>query len=128
MAVTQTEARGYSATKDQLTKRLARVEGQVRGVSKMVEDERYCIDVLTQISAIQAALDKVALGLLDGHARHCMHEGAAEGRADEMATEMMAAAAGNAPWLAACGREPAAHRGHQASGPPRIHYNPRSRP
>ena len=55
--------------------RLARVEGQVRGVARMVEDERYCIDVLTQISAVQAALDKVALGLLDGHARHCVIEG-----------------------------------------------------
>ncbi|GIM81695.1 metal-sensitive transcriptional regulator [Salinispora arenicola] len=86
-----TPVRGYTATKDQLLTRLRRVEGQVRGIEKMVEEDRYCIDVLTQISAIQAALDKVALGLLDGHARHCMREGAAEGRADEMATEMMAA-------------------------------------
>jgi DNA-binding FrmR family transcriptional regulator len=69
------ETRGYSATKEQLNKRLARIEGQVRGVSRMVEEDRYCIDVLTQISAIQAALDKVALGLLDGHARHCLLEG-----------------------------------------------------
>ena len=84
-------SRGYTATKDQLLTRLARVEGQVRGVARMVDEDRYCIDVLTQISAIQAALDKVALGLLDGHARHCMNEGAVEGRADEMATEMMAA-------------------------------------
>lgn len=83
--------RGYTATKEQLLARLSRIEGQVRGISKMVEDDRYCIDVLTQISAIQAALDKVALGLLDGHSRHCMRKGAAEGRADEMATEMMAA-------------------------------------
>lgn len=86
-----TPIRGYTASKDQLLARLRRVEGQVRGIEKMVDEDRYCIDVLTQISAIQAALDKVALGLLDGHARHCMHEGAAEGRADEMATEMMAA-------------------------------------
>ena len=64
--------RGYTATKDQLLKRLRRIEGQVRGVEGMVEDDRYCIDVLTQISAIQAALDKVALGLLDEHARHCV--------------------------------------------------------
>jgi CsoR family transcriptional regulator, copper-sensing transcriptional repressor len=63
---------GYSADKAQLLKRLARVEGQVRGVSGMVEQERYCIDVLTQIQAIQAALDKVALGLLDDHARNCV--------------------------------------------------------
>jgi DNA-binding FrmR family transcriptional regulator len=82
--------RGYSATKDQLLARLRRIEGQVRGIEKMVEDDRYCIDVLTQISAIQAALDKVGLGLLDGHARHCMRSGA-HGGADEMTTEMMAA-------------------------------------
>jgi DNA-binding FrmR family transcriptional regulator len=69
---TTTPSRGYSATKEQLLTRLARVEGQVRGVSGMVENERYCIDVLTQISAIQAALDKISLGLLDDHARHCM--------------------------------------------------------
>ena len=87
----QAPTRGYSASKDQLLARLRRVEGQVRGIEKMVEDDRYCIDVLTQISAIQAALDKVGLGLLDGHARHCMQQGAAEGHADEMATEMMAA-------------------------------------
>jgi DNA-binding FrmR family transcriptional regulator len=66
------QARGYTATKDQLKDRLARIEGQVRGVARMVEDDRYCIDVLTQISAIQAALDRVALGLLDDHARHCL--------------------------------------------------------
>jgi CsoR family transcriptional regulator, copper-sensing transcriptional repressor len=83
--------RGYSATKDQLQGRLRRVEGQVRGVAKMVEEDRYCIDVLTQISAAQAALDKVALGLLDDHARHCMQHGAEAGNGEEMATEMMAA-------------------------------------
>ena len=64
--------RGYTATKEQLQARLSRIEGQVRGVSRMVEEDRYCIDVLTQISAIRAALDKVALGLLDDHARHCL--------------------------------------------------------
>lgn len=64
--------RGYTATKDQLKNRLRRIEGQVRGVEKMVDEDRYCIDVLTQISAVQAALDKVALGLLDQHAAHCM--------------------------------------------------------
>ncbi len=57
----------------------------------MVEDDRWCIDILTQISAVQAALDKVGLGLLDGHARHCLHQSAAEGKTDELATEMMAA-------------------------------------
>jgi DNA-binding FrmR family transcriptional regulator len=84
--------RGYTATKDQLQKRLARIEGQVRGVSKMVDDDRYCIDVLTQISAIQAALDKVALGLLDEHARHCMlGAGAGPKEPGEQADELMAA-------------------------------------
>jgi DNA-binding FrmR family transcriptional regulator len=83
--------RGYTATKDQLQSRLRRIEGQVRGVEKMVDEDRYCIDVLTQISAIQAALDKVALGLLDDHARHCIRTGAEEGRGEEMATEMLAA-------------------------------------
>jgi DNA-binding FrmR family transcriptional regulator len=63
---------GYSTDKDALLKRLARIEGQVRGVSRMVEEERYCIDVLTQIGAIEAALDKVALGLIDEHTRHCV--------------------------------------------------------
>jgi DNA-binding FrmR family transcriptional regulator len=63
---------GYSTDKSALLKRLARIEGQVRGVSRMVEEERYCIDVLTQIGAIEAALDKVALGLIDEHTRHCV--------------------------------------------------------
>jgi DNA-binding FrmR family transcriptional regulator len=66
------QARGYTATKEQLRDRLARIEGQVRGISRMVEEDRYCIDVLTQIAAIRAALDRVALGLLDDHARHCL--------------------------------------------------------
>lgn len=70
-----TPTRGYTASKEELLNRLARVEGQVRGVRKMVEDDRYCIDVVTQVSAAQAALDKVALGLLDGHARVCMRDG-----------------------------------------------------
>ena len=71
MATTGTTTKhGYTATKDQLLTRLRRIEGQVRGIEGMVEDDRYCIDVLTQISAVQAALDKVALGLLDDHARH----------------------------------------------------------
>ena len=74
---------GYSTDKDALLKRLARIEGQVRGVSRMVEEERYCIDVLTQIGAIEAALDKVALGLIDDHTRHCVRTGG-EDRVDEL--------------------------------------------
>ena len=85
-------ARGYSATKDQLVKRLKRIEGQVRGVEGMVEADRYCIDVLTQISAIQAALDKVALGLLDDHARHCVMGAQGDEQADKT-EELMAAVA-----------------------------------
>ena len=83
--------RGYSATKEQLLNRLRRVEGQVRGIANMVEQDRYCIDVVTQITAVQAALDKVALGLLHDHAQHCVREGAAEGRGDELTEELMAA-------------------------------------
>ncbi|MEA2141067.1 MAG: CsoR family transcriptional regulator, copper-sensing transcriptional repressor [Solirubrobacteraceae bacterium] len=82
--------RGYTATKDQLQTRLRRIEGQVRGVERMVEQDRYCIDVLTQIAAVQAALDKVALGLLDGHAHTCVI-GAEPGERDARTAEMMAA-------------------------------------
>jgi DNA-binding FrmR family transcriptional regulator len=82
--------RGYTATKDQLHRRLRRIEGQVRGVQRMVAEDRYCIDVLTQVAAIQAALDKVALGLLDGHARTCV-VGAEDENKEERTGEMMAA-------------------------------------
>ena len=85
-----TETRGYTATKDQLQNRLRRIEGQVRGVQSMVDEDRYCIDVLTQISAIQAALDKVALGLLDDHARHCVRKAEGDEQVD-MTNELMAA-------------------------------------
>ena len=87
----QSGKRGYSATKDQLATRLRRIEGQVRGVQGMVEEERYCIDVITQISAIQAALDKVALGLLDDHARHCIVGGGSSAKPEELNDELMAA-------------------------------------
>ena len=72
-------------------KRLGRIEGQVRGLARMVEEDRYCIDVLTQISAIQAALDKVALGLLDEHARHCVMGAEDEELRDERTAELMGA-------------------------------------
>jgi DNA-binding FrmR family transcriptional regulator len=87
-----TPTRGYTATKDQLGKRLRRIEGQVRGVQGMVQDDRYCIDVLTQISAIQAALDKVALGLVDQHTRHCVM-GAEAGDREDKTEELLAAVA-----------------------------------
>ena len=81
----------YAATKQQLLARLKRIEGQTRGVQKMVDEDRYCIDVLTQISAIQAALDKVALGLLDEHVRHCVIGGEGPGSQEQLTDEMMSA-------------------------------------
>src|SRR4051794_24936012 len=89
MAAT-TETRGYTATKDDLLTRLRRIEGQVGGIQRMVEDDRYCIDVLTQIGAVQAALDKVALGLPDAPARHCVRGGPAT-KQDERTEELMSA-------------------------------------
>lgn len=88
MAATPT--RGYTASKDQLLARLRRAQGQLRGVEGMVQDDRYCIDVLTQISAVQVALDRVALGLLDEHARHCVLGAEGDEQADRT-DELMAA-------------------------------------
>lgn len=68
---------GYVGDKDSLLRRLRRVEGQVRGLQRMVEDERYCIDVVTQVSAATTALEQVALQLLEDHVRHCVSEGGA---------------------------------------------------
>jgi len=87
-----THTPGYIVSKDKLQTRLRRIRGQVEGIERMVEDDRYCIDVLTQISAAQAALDKVALGLLDDHTRHCVIEAGADERAEK--TEEMLAAVG----------------------------------
>ena len=84
-------ARGYTASKDQLRQRLARVEGQIRGIERMVDEDRYCIDILTQISAAQAALDKVALGLLDQHAHHCVLGAREPEERDAKTQELMAA-------------------------------------
>jgi CsoR family transcriptional regulator, copper-sensing transcriptional repressor len=92
MSDTQEPTRGYTASKDQLLARLGRIEGQIRGIGGMVQEERYCLDILTQISAAQAALDKVALGLLDDHAHHCVL-GAEEENRDAKTDELMAAVA-----------------------------------
>ncbi|MCA1587838.1 MAG: metal-sensitive transcriptional regulator [Chloroflexi bacterium] len=74
-----------------MIKRLHRIEGQVRGIEKMIEEDRYCIDVLQQISAVKA-IDKVALGMLDDHVRHCMSTAATDQqRRDDMTTELTAA-------------------------------------
>jgi CsoR family transcriptional regulator, copper-sensing transcriptional repressor len=79
---------GYVRTdrKDALLKRLKRIEGQVRGLHAMIEDERYCIDIVTQVAATRAALDGVALGVLEDHVRHCVREGG-----DEKVEELMGA-------------------------------------
>ncbi len=82
--------RGYTMNKDDYLKRLARIEGQVRGLARMVEEDTYCIDVLTQLSAATKALQSVAVGLLDEHVRHCVRDAALGDdpqRADEMITE-----------------------------------------
>ena len=84
------ETPGYLDDKDDLLKRLRRISGQVGGIERMVDEERYCIDILTQVSAVQAALDKVALGVLDDHARHCV-VGAGEGDREQRTEEMMGA-------------------------------------
>ena len=76
--------------KSSCLRRLKRIEGQVRDLARMVEDDRYCIDILTQISAIQAALDKVSLGLLDDHAHHCVI-GAKQSEQHERTEELMGA-------------------------------------
>ncbi len=81
---------GYKDSKQQTLDRLARIEGQVRGLGRMVAEERYCIEVLTQIQAVEAALSGVALSLLDDHVHHCMQRGSAAQRA-ERADEMMGA-------------------------------------
>jgi DNA-binding FrmR family transcriptional regulator len=90
LAVAATTGKGYQATKDELLDRMARIKGQVGGIERMVHEDRYCIDVLTQIGAVQAALDKVALGLLDGHARTCVL-GAEPEIQEDRTVELMAA-------------------------------------
>jgi DNA-binding FrmR family transcriptional regulator len=90
MAPTDTAVtRGYTTTKPHLQNRLRRIEGQVRGIQAMVEDDRWCPDILQQISAIQAALNKVALGLADGHVQHCMAQSTDPARREEMSAELM---------------------------------------
>ena len=81
--------RGYEMNKDDYLRRLRRVEGQVRGLQRMIDEDTYCIDVLTQVSAVTSALQSVAVGLLDEHMRHCVSDAARgdDGRADQMVTE-----------------------------------------
>ncbi len=86
---------GYSADKDAVLARLKKIEGQVRGIARMVEDDTYCIDVLTQVSASKRALENVALLLLDDHLDHCVRDAAQRGgtEADEKLAEASAAIA-----------------------------------
>ena len=83
--------RGYTLSKDEYLGRLRRIEGQVRGLQRMIDEDTYCIDVLTQVSAATKALRAVAMGLLDEHVRHCVRNAAADGgdpeRIDAMVTE-----------------------------------------
>ena len=84
---------GYIDNKEKVKNRLRRISGQIGGIERMVEEERYCIDILTQISAAQAAIDKVALALLDEHTRHCV-VGAKTAKDREEKTEEMMEAVG----------------------------------
>ncbi len=86
---------GYAQDKDAYLRRMRRIEGQVRGIARMIEDDQYCFDVLTQVSAATKALEAVALGLLDEHLKHCVAEAVAEGgeKADEKVAEASAAIA-----------------------------------
>ena len=78
--------RGYSMDKDAYRNRLRRIEGQVRGIERMIDEDTYCIDVLTQVAAVTKALQSVALGLLDQHVRHCVANAEGE-QSDAMVTE-----------------------------------------
>jgi len=85
---------GYSDNKDALVKRLHRIEGQVRGIERMVEDDRYCVDILTQIGAVSTALESLAFRILDDHVNHCVSGAIAsgdEGAAAEKTEELLKA-------------------------------------
>ncbi len=83
MSAQEKESRGYAPRKETLVKRLHRIEGQVRGIERMVEEERYCIDILTQISAAATALESVALRILEDHVKHCVAGALASGDPEE---------------------------------------------
>jgi DNA-binding FrmR family transcriptional regulator len=83
--------RGYTIHKDDYLARLRKIEGQVRGLQRMVDDDRYCIDILTQLSSVTAALQAVAIGLVDEHLRTCVLDAASNGSRDEKLAEAMGA-------------------------------------
>ena len=82
---------GYAMNKKDLQDRLRRIEGQVRGLQRMVDEDTYCIDILTQLNSVNAALKAVGMGLLDAHVRHCVRESIEQGQGDEKVEELMAA-------------------------------------
>ncbi len=80
---------GYTADKKAVQERLARIEGQVRGLQRMVDEDKYCIDILTQINAVTAALKAVGLAILDDHVRHCVRTSIEQGEGDEKIEELV---------------------------------------
>lgn len=94
MATSSPAARGYTGTKDDLQKRLRRIEGQVRGIQGMVDEDRWCPDILQQVAAVKAALDKVALGLAEGHVQHCMASSTDDAESREAMTHELMQALG----------------------------------
>jgi DNA-binding FrmR family transcriptional regulator len=84
---------GYSMNKKDLQDRLRRIEGQVRGIQRMVDEDQYCIDILTQLNSVTAALKGVGMGLLDEHVRHCVKDSIDQGKSDEKVEELLAAVA-----------------------------------
>ncbi|MEA2521051.1 MAG: CsoR family transcriptional regulator, copper-sensing transcriptional repressor [Actinomycetota bacterium] len=84
---------GYSMDKKALQDRLRRIEGQVRGLQRMIDEDQYCIDILTQLNSVVAALKAAGLGILDDHVRHCVRESIEEGNGDAKIEELMAAVA-----------------------------------
>ncbi|MEO8292450.1 MAG: metal-sensitive transcriptional regulator [Actinomycetota bacterium] len=82
---------GYELNKKDLQDRLRRIEGQVRGLQRMIQEDTYCIDILTQVNSVSAALKAVGMGLLEDHVRHCVRESIERGSGDEKVEELMAA-------------------------------------
>ena len=94
MATTESTIHGYTPDKEQLLKRLARIEGQVRGIARMIDENRYCIDILTQLGAVDTALEAVAIKVLEEHVNHCVAGALASGdpeQANEKSRELLAA-------------------------------------
>ena len=84
---------GYSMNKKDLQDRLRRIEGQLRGIQRMVDEDQYCIDILTQLNSVTAAVKAVGMGLLDEHVRHCVKDSIDQGNSDEKVEELLAAVA-----------------------------------